>query len=187
MIPLARLTETDRKWLLTSKWGGTSGRPLIGGIVVEEPDIIIGEGFSSGSSNKKLGPQFVDRDRGRDRGDRDRDRDRDIRSPRSSDSRKFSDASREGSSPRQKDSKQWSDRHNEKEYLSEQQKSYIFPPSIVQGSPNGQDNRLPLQQTQSDLSSKRDSPSSPSISHKRERSSPQREEHSRENKKTRWG
>ncbi|CAG8437369.1 2812_t:CDS:2 [Diversispora eburnea] len=185
LIPLGRLTETDRKWLLTSKWGGTSGRPLIGGIVVEEPDIVIGEGFSSGSSNKKLGPQFTDRDRSRDRRDG-LDRDRDVRSSHSPDSRKFSDASREGNSPRQNDSLQWAENPNEtlplseKEHLSEQQKSYTFPSTVQphQGSPNGQDNRLPLQQTQSDFNSKRDSPPSQSISHKRERSSPQREEHS---------
>jgi hypothetical protein len=99
LIPLNRLTETDRKWLVTSKCGGTGGRPVVGGVVVEEPDIVIGEGFSSGSANKKIGPLFESPGH-RNRRDRDRDRDSydmDDRSRHSSESRKFSDASWEGS------------------------------------------------------------------------------------------
>ncbi|CAG8489489.1 10871_t:CDS:2 [Paraglomus brasilianum] len=60
LIPLDRLTETDRKWLLTSKMGGTGGRPILGGIVLEEPDIIVGEGYSSGSANKRVMTQIID-------------------------------------------------------------------------------------------------------------------------------
>ncbi|CAG8481588.1 3335_t:CDS:10 [Acaulospora morrowiae] len=201
LIPLTRLTETDRKWLLTSKWGGTSGRPVIGGIVVEEPDIVIGEGFSSGSGNKKLGPQFENtRDR---RGGYDRD----ARSPRSSDSRKFSDASWEGSSPRrpnnQKDMKQWSEKSSDtyqgqsqisEDFLLEPQQPYT---NQSHPGPNVQDNRLPLQQTQSDFNStltsqdqafqqRQEKSSTQPFSHKREHFSPQKDEHYRENKRSRW-
>lgn len=47
MIPLSRLTDADRKWALTAEYGGTGGRPLEGGMVIEEPDIEIGAGVSS--------------------------------------------------------------------------------------------------------------------------------------------
>ncbi|KAG9284614.1 hypothetical protein G9A89_004656 [Geosiphon pyriformis] len=62
VIPLARLTETDKRWLTTTGVGGTGGRALIGGVAVEEPDIVIGEGPSSGSSknNKRQFPHFED-------------------------------------------------------------------------------------------------------------------------------
>ncbi|CAG8614670.1 7602_t:CDS:10 [Ambispora leptoticha] len=51
IIPLVRLTETDKRWLKTSEVGGTGGRELIGGVAIEEPNIVIGEGPSSGSTN----------------------------------------------------------------------------------------------------------------------------------------
>lgn len=41
-IPLARLTEADRKWAVTAEFGGTGGKPLIARIMIEEPDIEIG-------------------------------------------------------------------------------------------------------------------------------------------------
>lgn len=47
MIPISRLTDADRKWALTAEYGGTGGRPLEGGMVLEEPDIEIGAGVSS--------------------------------------------------------------------------------------------------------------------------------------------
>ena len=47
VIPIERLTEADRKWLLTAEYGGTGGRPMESGMVVEEPDIEIGAGVSS--------------------------------------------------------------------------------------------------------------------------------------------
>jgi protein NRD1 len=47
VIPVERLTEADRKWMLTAEYGGTGGRPIESGMVVEEPDIEIGAGVSS--------------------------------------------------------------------------------------------------------------------------------------------
>lgn len=47
MIPISRLTDADRKWALTAEHGGTGGRALEGGMVLEEPDIEIGAGVSS--------------------------------------------------------------------------------------------------------------------------------------------
>lgn len=47
IIPIDRLTEADRKWMLTAEYGGTGGRPIETGMVVEEPDIEIGAGVSS--------------------------------------------------------------------------------------------------------------------------------------------
>ena len=47
MIPIDRLTDADRKWLLTAEYGGTGGQPIEQGMVVEEPDIEIGAGVSS--------------------------------------------------------------------------------------------------------------------------------------------
>ena len=42
-----RLTDADRKWILTAEYGGTGGIPMEQGMVVEEPDIEIGAGVSS--------------------------------------------------------------------------------------------------------------------------------------------
>lgn len=47
MIPIDRLTDADRKWMLTAEFGGSGGKPIEGGLVVEEPDIEIGAGVSS--------------------------------------------------------------------------------------------------------------------------------------------
>ena len=47
VIPLHKLTDADRKWMLTAEYGGTGGKNLEGGMVVEEPDIEIGAGVSS--------------------------------------------------------------------------------------------------------------------------------------------
>jgi protein NRD1 len=47
VIPIDRLTDADRKWMLTGEYGGTGGKPLEWGMVVEEPDIEIGAGVSS--------------------------------------------------------------------------------------------------------------------------------------------
>ena len=53
-IPIARLTEADRKWLLTAPWGGSGGRPIATGLVVEEPDIEIGAGVSSKAISRRM-------------------------------------------------------------------------------------------------------------------------------------
>ena len=47
VIPVDRLTDADRKWMLSAEYGGTGGRPIESGMVVEEPDIEIGAGVSS--------------------------------------------------------------------------------------------------------------------------------------------
>ncbi|KAF2216654.1 hypothetical protein CERZMDRAFT_28727, partial [Cercospora zeae-maydis SCOH1-5] len=47
IIPIHKLTDADHKWLLTAEYGGTGGKPLEGGMVLEEPDIEIGAGVSS--------------------------------------------------------------------------------------------------------------------------------------------
>ena len=47
VIPIDRLTDADRKWMLTAEYGGTGGKPIEGGMIVEEPDIEIGAGVSS--------------------------------------------------------------------------------------------------------------------------------------------
>ncbi|CAK7223607.1 hypothetical protein SCUCBS95973_005236 [Sporothrix curviconia] len=54
VIPIARLTEADRKWLLTAPWGGSGGRPIATGLVVEEPDIEIGAGVSSKAISRRM-------------------------------------------------------------------------------------------------------------------------------------
>jgi protein NRD1 len=54
IIPIARLTEADKKWLLTAEYGGTGGHPIENGIVVEEPDIEIGAGVSSKAISRRI-------------------------------------------------------------------------------------------------------------------------------------
>lgn len=53
IIPIDRLTDADRRWMLTATHGGTGGLPLAGGLVVEEPDIEIGQGVSSKAMSKR--------------------------------------------------------------------------------------------------------------------------------------
>lgn len=47
VVPISKLTEADKRWLLTAEYGGTGGKPIEGGMEVEEPDIEIGAGVSS--------------------------------------------------------------------------------------------------------------------------------------------
>ncbi len=54
IIPIAKLTEADRKWLLTAAWGGSGGQPIATGLVVEEPDIEIGAGVSSKAISRRM-------------------------------------------------------------------------------------------------------------------------------------
>ncbi|KAL1968743.1 hypothetical protein VTN77DRAFT_1569 [Rasamsonia byssochlamydoides] len=54
VIPIERLTEADRKWMLTAEYGGTGGRPIESGMVVEEPDIEIGAGVSSKAISRRM-------------------------------------------------------------------------------------------------------------------------------------
>ncbi|KAJ5813860.1 hypothetical protein N7504_010515 [Penicillium tannophilum] len=54
IIPIERLTEADRKWMLTAEYGGTGGRQIESGMVVEEPDIEIGAGVSSKAISRRI-------------------------------------------------------------------------------------------------------------------------------------
>lgn len=56
VIPIARLTEADMKWMLTAEYGGTGGQPLEAGMAIEEPDIEIGAGVSSKAMSKRVVP-----------------------------------------------------------------------------------------------------------------------------------
>lgn len=54
VIPINKLTEADRKWMLTAEYGGSGGRPIETGLVVEEPDIEIGAGVSSKAISRRM-------------------------------------------------------------------------------------------------------------------------------------
>ncbi|KAJ6164351.1 hypothetical protein N7470_003023 [Penicillium chermesinum] len=62
VIPIERLTEADRKWMLTAEYGGTGGRPIESGMVVEEPDIEIGAGVSSKAISRRIPTDAGERD-----------------------------------------------------------------------------------------------------------------------------
>lgn len=47
IVPISRLTDADCKWMLNAEYGGSGGKPIETGMVVEEPDIEIGAGVSS--------------------------------------------------------------------------------------------------------------------------------------------
>ncbi|MCJ1268353.1 hypothetical protein MMC22_008241 [Lobaria immixta] len=54
IIPIDRLTDADRKWMLTAEYGGSGGKPIETGLVVEEPDIEIGAGVSSKAISRRM-------------------------------------------------------------------------------------------------------------------------------------
>jgi protein NRD1 len=54
IIPIDRLTDADLKWVVSAEYGGTGGRPLEAGMIMEEPDIEIGAGVSSKAISQKL-------------------------------------------------------------------------------------------------------------------------------------
>lgn len=54
VIPIHKLTEADRKWMLTAPYGGSGGKPIQHGLVVEEPDIEIGAGVSSKAISRRM-------------------------------------------------------------------------------------------------------------------------------------
>lgn len=54
IIPIIRLTDADKQWVVDAEWGGTGGQPLVSGIVIDEPDIEIGTGISSKAMSKKM-------------------------------------------------------------------------------------------------------------------------------------
>ncbi|KAL3417674.1 RNA-binding protein [Phlyctema vagabunda] len=63
VVPIARLTDADRKWIVSAEYGGTGGKPIEPYMVVEEPDIEIGQGVSSKAISRRM-----QGDRGSDRG-----------------------------------------------------------------------------------------------------------------------
>ncbi|KAK1754580.1 Rpb7-binding protein seb1 [Echria macrotheca] len=70
IIPIHKLTEADRKWMLTAPFGGSDGQPIVHGLSVEEPDIEIGAGVSSKAISRRMqtdkggnhGPKSTKRD-----------------------------------------------------------------------------------------------------------------------------
>lgn len=54
IIPIGRLTDADRKWLLTAEYGGTGGCPIQSGMVVEEPDIELSASISSKAISRRI-------------------------------------------------------------------------------------------------------------------------------------
>lgn len=54
VIPILRLTDADRTWVVSAQWGGTGGEPLNSGMVIDEPDIEIGTGVSSKAMLRKM-------------------------------------------------------------------------------------------------------------------------------------
>ncbi|KAK6373380.1 hypothetical protein LTS17_008400 [Exophiala oligosperma] len=82
IIPIERLTEADRKWMVNAEYGGTGGDPIQEYMVVEEPDIEIGAGVSSKAMSRRIptdsggrrGPQSSRQHGGRDERRRDDDR-----------------------------------------------------------------------------------------------------------------
>lgn len=51
VIEVMRLTDADKKWATSAEYGGTGGKPLEPGMVMEEPDIEVGAGIL-GSKNQ---------------------------------------------------------------------------------------------------------------------------------------
>ncbi|RDL38252.1 uncharacterized protein BP5553_02592 [Venustampulla echinocandica] len=96
IIPISKLTDADRKWMLSAEYGGSGGKPIESGMVVEEPDIEIGAGVSSKAISRRMqtdrggsnGPKSS-RDRDEDDGSRYRRDDR--RDDRRHDDRKGRD------------------------------------------------------------------------------------------------
>lgn len=54
IIPIHKLTEADRKWMMTAPFGGSGGQPIESGLSVEEPDIEIGAGVSSKAISRRM-------------------------------------------------------------------------------------------------------------------------------------
>lgn len=82
VIPLTKLTDADKRWIVEAEYGGTGGLPLDTGLCVEEPDIEIGAGVSSKAISRRM-PTNSSRNGPRstrpDREERDDHRDRDRR------------------------------------------------------------------------------------------------------------
>ncbi|KAL2066584.1 hypothetical protein VTL71DRAFT_2655 [Oculimacula yallundae] len=55
IIPINKLTDADRKWMVSAEYGGSGGKAIESGMVVEEPDIEIGQGVSSKAISRRMG------------------------------------------------------------------------------------------------------------------------------------
>ncbi|KAH6656663.1 hypothetical protein BKA67DRAFT_163164 [Truncatella angustata] len=117
VIPISKLTDADRKWMLTAEWGGSGGRPIESGMVVEEPDIEIGAGVSSKAISRRM-----QTDRGGKHG------------PKSSSSRGEEDDQGLGRWRRNKDNRR-DDRRDEREPVGAQQpEAPAFPFGLSVGA-----------------------------------------------------
>ncbi|MCJ1333304.1 hypothetical protein MMC10_009998 [Thelotrema lepadinum] len=54
IIGIDKLTDADRKWMVSAEYGGTGGKPIADGLCVEEPDIEIGAGVSSKAISRRM-------------------------------------------------------------------------------------------------------------------------------------
>lgn len=54
VVPIDRLTDADKRWVVHAEYGGTGGKPLEPGLVIEEPDIEIGSGVSSKAMSRRM-------------------------------------------------------------------------------------------------------------------------------------
>lgn len=51
---MSKLTDADRKWMASAEYGGSGGKAMESGMVVEEPDIEIGQGVSSKAISRRV-------------------------------------------------------------------------------------------------------------------------------------
>ncbi|CAM1510423.1 Fc.00g007580.m01.CDS01 [Cosmosporella sp. VM-42] len=99
IIPIHKLTEADRKWMLTAPYGGSGGRPIETGLCVEEPDIEIGAGVSSKAISRRM-----QTDKGGSNGPKStRNRDEDLTRWRRSRDNNSNNSSQSGHNPRRGD------------------------------------------------------------------------------------
>lgn len=77
VVPIERLTDADRRWVLTAEYGGNGGIDITGGQVMEEPDIEIGAGVSSKAISLRVGAGGKSKQQHRGGGGRNRDHGRD--------------------------------------------------------------------------------------------------------------
>lgn len=61
IVPISRLTDADKRWIVQAPFGGTGGQPLVTGLVIEEPDIEIGAGVSSKAMSRRMPSQPQER------------------------------------------------------------------------------------------------------------------------------
>lgn len=59
IIPCVRLTEFDRKWAMSSEYGGTGGLPVEPGQVMQEPDVDVGTSGLGARSMHRQNPMMM--------------------------------------------------------------------------------------------------------------------------------